>query len=158
MRRVLEAIALAAFISLIWITFDGYYGPHRLPERIPTHFGLDGQPNGWGSPRMLVMLPLIAQLIYLGMTLVTRFPSAFNYPVRVTVENRPRLEAQVFQMIAWLKTEVVCLFTFIQWCVIQSARQGRLVLSPLAVPLFIVAIFVTIGWHFVALFRAARPV
>jgi len=62
----------------------------------------------------------------------------------------------IFQMVAWIKTEVVCLFTFIQWCVVQSARQGKLVLSPLVVPLFIAAIFITIGWHFVAMFRAAR--
>jgi hypothetical protein len=41
--------------------------------------------------------------------------------------------------------------------VVQSAQQGRLILSPLVTPLFIGTIFVTIGWHFVALFRAARP-
>jgi len=156
MRRTLETITLSAFAVLLWITLSALYGPSPLPERIPIHFGIDGQPNGWGSPAGLWLLPPIAAVVYAGMTLVTRFPSAFNYPVRVTAANRARLEAVIFQMVAWIKTEVVCLFTFIQWCVVQSARQGKLVLSPLVVPLFIAAIFITIGWHFVAMFRAAR--
>jgi uncharacterized membrane protein len=30
---------------------------HRLPERVPTHWGADGQVNGWGSPWEAVLLP-----------------------------------------------------------------------------------------------------
>jgi hypothetical protein len=41
---------------------------------------------------------------------VARFPSAFNFPVGVTAENRPLLEALTLDMIAWLKMEMVCLF------------------------------------------------
>jgi len=87
---------------------------------------------------------------------VSQFPSAFNYPVRVTAENRPRLEALTLQMIAWLKTEMICLFAWIQWAIVESARQGRLSVSLAEMPLFILAIFGTIAWHIVAMFRAAR--
>ena len=157
MRKNLEFVALAVFAFLLWITVSALYGTNSLPERIPIHFGVDGRPNGWGSPVGLWMMPAIVAVVYGGMTLVSRFPSAFNYPVRTTAENRALLEAVTQRMIAWVKVEIVCLFTFIQWCVVQSAQQGRLILSPLVTPLFIGTIFVTIGWHFVALFRAARP-
>lgn len=157
MRKNLEFVALAVFALLLWITYNGLYGPNRLPERIPIHFGADGQPNGWGSPAGLWLLPAIVLVVYGGMTLVSRFPSAFNYPVRATAENRARLEALTLQMIAWLKMEILCLFTFIQWCVVQSARQGKLNLSPLVVPAFLAIIFTTIGWHMVKMFRASRP-
>jgi len=157
MRKNLEIVALVVFGISLWITYGAFYGPHRLPERIATHFGADGRPNGWGSPTMLLMLPVIVLAVYGLMTLVAQFPSTFNYPVRVTAENRARLEELSLQMISWLKVEIVCLFTFIQWFIIQSARQGTLTMSPLVVPLCIATIFATVGWHIVAMIRTAAP-
>ncbi|MGP8174276.1 MAG: DUF1648 domain-containing protein [Terracidiphilus sp.] len=155
MRRTLEVVSLAGLAVLFWITWRAFYGPDPLPARIPTHFDIAGNPNGWGSPSSLLLLPAVALAIYLGMTVVSKFPSAFNYPVRVTPENRPRLQALTLQMIAWLKTEMICLFAWIQWAIVASARQGRLSMSPAEIPLFILAVFATIGWHIVAMFRAA---
>ncbi len=107
MRRTLEVVSLAGLAVLFWITWRAFYGPDPLPARIPTHFDIAGNPNGWGSPSSLLLLPAVALAIYLGMTVVSKFPSAFNYPVRVTPENRPRLQALTLQMIAWLKTEMI---------------------------------------------------
>ncbi|MGA3136867.1 MAG: DUF1648 domain-containing protein [Terracidiphilus sp.] len=156
MRRTLEAVSLGALAVLFWVTYHALHGPDRLPARIPTHFDAAGNPNGWGSPSSLLLLPALALAIYLLITVVSQFPSAFNYPVRVTPENRPRLEALTLQMIAWLKTETICLFAWIQWVIVESARQGRLSVSLAEMPLFILAIFGTIAWHIVAMFRAAR--
>jgi uncharacterized membrane protein len=157
MRQTLDAIALAALAVLFWITFCAFYGPGRLPARIPVHFDLAGRPDGWGTPAMLLLFPAVAFALYLLITLVARFPSAFNFPVRVTAENRPRLEAMAVQMVAFLKTELVCLFAWIQWCILASARNGQNSLSPALLPISLVAVFATIGWHFAAMRRAARP-
>lgn len=156
MRRTLEAVSLAGLAVLFWVTYHALHGPDRLPARIPTHFDIAGNPNGWGSPSSLLLLPVVALALYLGMTVVSQFPSAFNYPMRVTAENRPRLEALTLRMIAWLKTEMICLFAWIQWAIVASARQGRMSISLAEIPLFILAVFATIGWHIVATFRAAR--
>jgi len=59
-------------------------------------------------------------------------------------------------MMAWVKVELVCLFLYIQWSIIQSVRGGRAALSPVIVPIFLVAVFATIAAHAVAVFRAAR--
>ena len=156
MRKTLEAIGLAALAVLFWVTYRAFNGPDRLPARIPTHFDLAGQPNGWGSPSSLLLLPAVALAIYLSITLVSRFPSAFNYPVRVTPENHAQLEALALGMVAWLKVELVCLFTWIQWSILEDVRNGRSSLSPALLPVSIVAVFGTVGWHIVAMFRAAR--
>jgi hypothetical protein len=101
-------------------------------------------------------LPVIAAGIYLLITILAQFPKAFNYPVRVTDENRARLETLTLQMIAWLKVELVCLFAGIQWSIIDSMRHGEGKLSPAFVPVFLVVIFGTAGWHIAATFREAR--
>jgi uncharacterized membrane protein len=156
MRKNLEAVSLGALVLLVWITFRAIYGPDRLPDRIPTHFDFAGQPNGWGSPAMLWLFPAVAVGIYLLITLVARFPETFNYPVQVTAENRPRLEALNLSLIAWLKAEILCLFAWIQWMIVVAARQGHNGLPPVLIPVCIVAIFATVGWHIVAMRRAAR--
>jgi hypothetical protein len=102
------------------------------------------------------LFPAAAVGIYLLMTVVVRFPDAFNYPVQVTAENRPRLEALTFSLIAWMKAEILCLFAWIQWMIVVAARQGHNSLSPVLMPVCIVAIFATVGWHILAMRRAAR--
>jgi uncharacterized membrane protein len=157
MRKALEGIALAALAVQVWITFHALYGPFRLPDRIPTHFDLAGHPDRWGPQAMLPLLPAVAVAIYLLITLVARFPSAFNYPVPVTAENRLRLQALALDMIAWLKMEIVCLFAWMQWATIQAARQPQRGFPAALMPGTLLAVFATIAWFFAAMFRAGRP-
>jgi hypothetical protein len=76
----------------------------------------------------------------------------------VTTENRSRLEALALGLIVWLKTELVCLFTGIQWTTVQAARHPGEGLSVLLamVPVYILVVLGTIAWHFVAMIRAGR--
>lgn len=156
MRKNLDAISLGALVVLFWITWRALYGPDRLPDRIPTHFDFAGHANGWGSPATLWLFPIVAVGIYLLMTVVVRFPSAFSYPVPVTAENRPRLEALNLSLIAWMKAEILCLFAWIQWMIVVAAREGHNGLPPVLIPVFIVVIFATVGWHIVTMRRAAK--
>ena len=157
MRKILDYyVCLPGLALIFYITWRALDGPNRLPDRIPTHFDLAGNPDGWGSPRTLLVLPVIALVLYLVITLVALFPSVFNYPVRVTAENRARLEELALGMIAWLKAELVCFFTGLQWAIAAAVRNGRGTLPPWAPLPVLVVIFGTVGWHLVAMFRAAR--
>ncbi len=157
MRKVLEGVGLGALALLIWITYDALAGPSHLPDRIPTHFDAAGNANGWGSPATLLLLPILAVGLYLLITVVSMFPASFNYPVRVTAENRERLQGLTLNMVTWLKTELACLFAAIQWAILQAVRSGEGRLPVLLVPGFLVLIFGTALWHIFALFRAAQP-
>lgn len=158
MRRVLEIISLIVLVALMVITVYVFYGPARLPDRIPMHFNAAGQPDGWGSPEALLFFPIFATVLYLLMTIVSRFPSAFNYPVRVTAQNRQQLQELALNMIAWLKAELICLFTLIEWIAIHAAREPGGGFSPLLMPVTLVVIFTTCIVHIVAMFRTrGRP-
>lgn len=158
MRRVLEIVSLAALIVLLFITARALYGADRLPDRIPIHFNATGHADGYGSPRMLLIFPAFATAIYLLMSLVSRFPAAFNFPVRATPFNRKRLEELALSMIAWLKTEVVVFFTWIAWNAISAARSPDQRLSTALMPMLLVAVFVTCIAYTVAMFRAGAPI
>jgi hypothetical protein len=157
MRKTLETIGIAALAFMFWITYSALYGADRLPDRIATHFNLRGQADGWGSPTILLLLPIIALASYAGLTIVARFPAVFNYPVRVTEENRGRLQAVALKMIAWIKVELACLFAWIEWAIVGAAREGRFRIPAELAGVCFVATFATIGWYIVTLFRTARP-
>jgi len=156
MRRFLEIVSLAALAFLLAETVRALYGPAPLTGPIPTHFNAAGNPNAWGSASMLWLLPAISAILYLLMTWVSRHPAAFNFPVRVTPLNRQRLQAIALGMIAWLKAELVSFFALIQWTLIRAARKPRPTISALSMPLLLGIVFLTIGLHFAAIFRAGR--
>jgi hypothetical protein len=106
---------------------------------------------------MLWLLPMVATLIYLLMTLVSRYPAAFHFPVSAGPASRRRLEAIALSMLAWLKAEVVCLFAWIQYQTIQLARRGEGALSPFFLPAVLVVVFATVVWHIRAMRRVASP-
>lgn len=158
MRKILETIALLMLLVMWAITAWAVSGPNRLPPRIPIHFNGAGRPDGWGTPGMLWMMPVVATVIYLLMTLVARYPSAFNFRVRTTPAMRRQLEAIALELLSWLKCEVVCLFAWIQYESIHLARSGQGRLPALFMPAVLVVVFGTIAWHIAAMRRTARAV
>ena len=157
MRKTFEAIALGALVFLFWISYQALYGSAQLPKRIPTHFNLAGQPDGWGSSSSLMLLPVAAAGLYLLLTLGALLPVSFKAPIRMTEENRSCLEALSHQMLAWLKMCLVCLFAWIQWSILDGVRKGSFHLSRAMIPLFLVAVSGGVGWHIMATIRASRP-
>ncbi|MGA2351393.1 MAG: DUF1648 domain-containing protein [Terracidiphilus sp.] len=157
MRKSLEAISLAGLAFIFWITYQAFTGPNPLPSRIPTHFDAAGNANAWGPPATMWFLPMVAVAIYLVITVISLLPTGFkSMAVRVTAENRARLEALTHQLIACIKLEMICLFAWLQWSILQTVLRGSGTISPIAVPIFMVAVFATVGWHMVAIFRAVR--
>jgi uncharacterized membrane protein len=156
MRRILETISLLALTLQVWIVCGALYGSGLLPERVPVHFDMAGHPNRWGSPSTFLVLTVVTVAVYLLITVVARFPANFNYGgVEVSDENLPRLQALTINMLAWIKMEMVCTLSWIQWAMIQSARQMKgpyipALLAPLG------GLFITIAWFVAAMRKAGR--
>ena len=157
MRKTLEVLGLLILGYLYWITYAALNGVDRLPLRIPTHFDITGQPNAWGSPQILWLLPAVGTGLYLLMTALAaiRFTRC-NLPVRVTDANLPFIQEETAVMVAWIKVEVLALLAYIQSAIIEGARAGTFRLSPWIVPVFMVAVFATVGWRLVVIVRGAR--
>jgi len=157
MRRTLELISLGLLAVLFWFTYSALHGPERLPDRIPTHFDISGQPNAWGPPGFLWFLPVVAAGVYLLLTVLGSIRyRRYNLPVRVTEANLPFIQDQTILMVAWIKSEMLCLFLYLQWSMLQSARDGAFRLSPLLIPVFLVVVFSTVGWNIAVLIRGAK--
>jgi uncharacterized membrane protein len=157
MRRTIEALCLGMLAILYWMTYAALNGAERLPNRIPTHFDISGRPNAWGSPGFLWFLPAVAAGIYLLLTVLgsIRF-RRYNLPIAVNETNLPFIQEQTILLVAWIKCEMLCLFAYLQWSIIQSARDGAFRFSPLLIPVFLALIFSTVGWRLTAMIRGAK--
>jgi uncharacterized membrane protein len=157
MRKTLEVVGLGMLAVLYWMTYAALNGANRLPDRIPTHFDISGQPNAWGPPGFLWFLPAVAAGLYILLTVLgsIRF-RRYNLPVAVTEANLPFIQEQTGLMVAWIKCEMLCMFVYLQWSIVQSARDGTFRLSPLLIPVSLVVIFSTVGWRLTTMIRGAK--
>jgi uncharacterized membrane protein len=115
LTRTKTEVVLAVFCgaALVFMAVYVFITYSRLPEFIPTHFGLSGKADGYGPRLSIVAMPVIAAVLFAGLTLLQKFPHAYNYPTEVTGENAPALYRQGRLLLAWMKTEILCMFAFI---------------------------------------------
>ncbi|MEM8964073.1 MAG: DUF1648 domain-containing protein [Acidobacteriota bacterium] len=104
-----------------------------LPDRFPTHFGIDGQPDAWSdkSPVMWFLLPLIglASLVvmYGVASAITKSPGLLNIPdkkrfLQLPPERQKPVFDKVKAMLYWLTATITVLFMAIQVSMWQGAH------------------------------------
>lgn len=135
--ELLSAVLLLAqfvYIAYVW---------KSLPETIPIHFGLSGEPDGWGPRGMLLILPAVGVVLSLGMSLVARVPHTHNYLiVKVTEENAERLYRQGRSILFVVKFLLVLIFGYIVYQSVQTAWGVAKGLSVWVIPTIIAAILI----------------
>jgi uncharacterized membrane protein len=105
-------IELLGMISLCLLFLLPLVYMNRLPDEIPVHFKLSGQPDRYSEKGSLWIFPLVSLFLYAALTAVNRFPHVFNYPVKVTEENAERLYRIGTRTLRILKTLLVTMFLY----------------------------------------------
>lgn len=108
----LEALAVISLLMLLGLAMFNY---GQLPEQIPTHYNINGSPDGFGSKTTLWVLPIVGLLLYVLMTLINRRPEGFNYLVIITPENAAVQYRMATRVIRFMKAFVMLLFAFLVW-------------------------------------------
>ena len=99
-QRVLEI--LAPVLLLCAVTVIGVRW-RALPQSIPTHFDLRGEPDAWGGKGNLFLLPGLGLLLDGAFALALRFPQSWNMGIRKTPQNAPYLYRATRTMMAELR-------------------------------------------------------
>ncbi|MBP1948019.1 DUF1648 domain-containing protein [Virgibacillus litoralis] len=97
---------------------------NSLPESVPTHFNAKGEADAWGNKGTVLLMPAIAFVSFIIMYFVTKAPHTFNYMVKVTEENATRLYTPARTFMAAINLEMVAIFSYIAWAMVQSATSG----------------------------------
>ena len=108
--RILEVISL---LVMIGTTFYLIVGWNSFPDRIPAHYNAAGEIDRWGGKGELIFLLVMMWILYIGITLIQRFPQIWNTGVQVTQENRERVYRTLMYMLETLKLLMVAGLTFL---------------------------------------------
>lgn len=141
-KKTIDWIAeLIAFVFLVMLVALPLIFLKELPERIPVHFNLAGQTDSYGSRSTMWLLPLLGLFIYIGMTIIERFPHIYNYPVEITEKNALKQYIIATRLIRILKTVILIIFSFITWQTIKTAKGNTSGLGKVFLPVFLLFIF-----------------
>lgn len=98
-----------------------------LPSEIPIHFGFSGKPDGWGPKYFAAILPVVSLIMWAGFTLLNKISGTPTDP-----------------MMTWIlivcKADVVWMFTYITWKMIQTALKQADGLGKLFLPISLLPI------------------
>ena len=122
MRNSLEWLNLGAATALVVMSLVLW---PDVPERIPTHFGIDGRPDAWSERSFLawMAMPMIAAVSAFGFRWfggwIARNPKGMNFPGIEKVRRMPeRFREPVAdasrELMAVLGTELTLIFGLIQ--------------------------------------------
>ncbi len=146
---------LASLLLIALLTALTIWGWLTLPDIVPTHFNIWGQPDRYGSKIVLFIWPAVAILFYWLFSFLSRYPRIYNYPVPITPENAPRQYLLAYLLVEALKLELVLTFFLLQWSFIQAMRTHFAGLMLLITPATIIVIFTTL-FMYLRLARRAR--
>ena len=99
------------FLVIMWALT--IYTFLKLPMTIPIHFNASGQADNHGNKLTLLILPILATLIYLGVTQLNKYPHIFNYMTKITVENAEKQYTIATRMLRFLKLAILIIFSLV---------------------------------------------
>ncbi len=126
----------------IW-TFTGY-NYQGLPNIIPIHFNGAGVADGFGGRENIFTLPIVATILFIGLTLLNGFPHMFNYPTEITESNALTQYTKGTRLIRFIKTIIVLVFGFISLQTVQYAKGQTDGLGSWFLPFILALIFLPV--------------
>lgn len=76
-------------------------------EKVPVHYGVDMQPNRWGSPAELLLLPIVmlACIALLSLVLHLVSPEHWNQPAGLESDEKDAWYLASARSVAWVELE-----------------------------------------------------
>ena len=104
-------LAAKIFLVVMWgLTVFTFL---KLPATIPVHFSASGQADSYGNKLTLLFLPILAMIIYFGLTQLNKYPHIFNYITKITADNAQRQYGIATRILRFLKLVILIIFSAI---------------------------------------------
>lgn len=144
-----KAIELLGWISIMAIWLLTIISYTNLPDIIPTHYNAEGDADGFGGKRMILIEPFIATVIFFGMTILNKFPHTDNYLTEITTENALKHYTDATRVIRYLKLNIVIVFGLILLQTIRHANGQADGLGVWFTPMTIALLFIPIAYYLI---------
>lgn len=144
--KILEILGWG-FILAIWFLVIASYA--NLPDTIPIHYNGSGQVDGFGNKNNILELPIMATIMFIGLTILNKFPHIFNYPTVITENNAVKQYTSATRLIRYLKCIIVLIFGLIAYFTIRSASDHPSGLGVWFLPVILGLIFIPLTFYLI---------
>ncbi|EIJ40343.1 Protein of unknown function (DUF1648) [Galbibacter orientalis DSM 19592] len=151
--KILEIIGLILLVAFWCMTIINYT---KLPEIIPTHYNGMGEADGYGGKGNILILPVIATILFIGLTKLNKFPHIFNYPTKITQENALEQYTNATRMMRILKLIIVVIFGLIAFQTIRFANEQTTGLGKWFLPMSMGLIFIPLIYFIAKSFKTKK--
>jgi uncharacterized membrane protein len=148
-----KCVEVLGWLALLAIWIFSIYQYFSLPDEIPIHFSFSGEPDNFGSKGFILSLPVIASILFLGLTALNNYPHLFNYPSEITEENAEIQYTLATRLIRMLKFSIVVIFLILA-VKVRASVDGFTLLGPFLMPVILGLIFIPIGYFLVKLLKS----
>ncbi|HSF88019.1 MAG TPA: DUF1648 domain-containing protein [Saprospiraceae bacterium] len=148
--RIIEAAGWVCLAALWAMTLYAY---GNLPETIPTHFGVGGEVDDYGSKMTLFFLPVIGTILFIGLTVLNNYPHIFNYPADITPENALSQYTNATRMIRMIKFSITFISLVIVYMIYNAVITGSGRLGSAFVPILVVVLVIPLAYFTIRAIR-----
>lgn len=149
--KIFEILGWISLVAVWVFTITNYT---NLPDIIPIHFNGAGQADGFGGKTTILTLPIVSTILFIGMTVLNKFPHLFNQPTNITKENKLRLYTNATRLIRYLKLILVIIFGFIVFKTIQNVNGEADGLGNWFTPITLGMIFIPLIYFVIKAYKA----
>lgn len=143
---ILEVFGFIALISL-WVMT--YRFQHIGAEMVPEDFSFFQTPNEFWASKMTYTVPVIATILYVGLTVYNLRPQYGDYPVQVSSEKNVQLSEINKRLWRWLKFNLLVIFIVIEYFSFHTGSSAGTGISPAFIYVFPVLLFGPVVFFFI---------
>ena len=136
-------------LLLIGVSLYLFVSWDKLPQEVPGHYNGAGEADIISSKDSLIFPLVVAWILFIGLTIIERYPQIWNTGVTVTEKNRERVYRTLKNMLNTIKLILTVIFSY----TIINSSLG-LNLSPYFLPAFLLLIFGTLILYGVILVKS----
>ncbi|WP_373522099.1 hypothetical protein [Aquiflexum sp.] len=143
---ILEILSLCALIVLWTITYNFQ---HIGAELVPADFDFFQTPNEYWASKMTYSVPIIATILYVGLTIWNLRPQYGDYPVDVSGDKALDLSKINKRLWRWLKFNLLVIFIVIEYFSFHTGSNAGTGITPLLIYVFPVLLFGPVVFFFI---------
>ena len=117
---------------------------NNLPETIPTHFDLSGNPNGWGPKQVLILFPIISIALTAGSLLPGTFKQHVHLPFAFQENTKPRALQIACELVSIVMLESNLMIYYLTDVILSFRKNASVHLDSWFIPVTIGFLSMTI--------------
>lgn len=143
-----------ALLALLWVFT--VYAYINMPDIIPAHFDANGEVNARGNKSTIWIIPILASVTFLMLTLLNKYPHLFNYTVQITEENAVYQYTMATRLLRVVNVMVIVVFLIISGLIYAIAKGVMENTGTFVIIVVTLLPIMPVVWYFIKLKRKPK--